>query len=66
MLLLNETVVPPAKPNVVSVVLDIDVFRTKDVPRNDSDRWTFFEMLHTRKNDVFEASITDATRELID
>lgn len=62
--LLNEAVVEPAAPNVVSVILDIDVFRTEDVPADEDGLWEFIEELRLRKNLVFEACITDKAREL--
>jgi len=62
--LLNEAMVEPAAPNVVSVILDIDVFRTEDVPTEESTLWGFIEELRSRKNSVFEACITDKAREL--
>ncbi len=64
-LLINQTIVPPGKPDVTSVVLDIDLFRDLELPNNEEEIWRFFEQLHTRKNDVFEACITDRARELI-
>jgi uncharacterized protein (TIGR04255 family) len=64
-LLLNETIIEPPDPSVVSIVLDIDIFRTADLPPDDDALWSFFETLHLRKNQVFEACITDRTRELI-
>jgi len=65
MLLLNQAMIPPAHGGVVSVVLDIDLFRSKDLPDDDDSMWGIFEQLHTRKNDIFEGCITDLTRELI-
>lgn len=65
MLILNETLVPPARAEVVSVVLDIDLFRQESLPPDDEEVWGLFEVLHARKNEVFEACITDRTRELI-
>jgi len=64
MLILNEAIIPPPRPEVVSVLLDIDLFRDVDVPGDEEALWALFEELHVRKNDVFEASITDRTREL--
>jgi uncharacterized protein (TIGR04255 family) len=63
--LLNETLVEPPHPGVVAVVLDIDLFRAEDVPQEEEGIWRLFETLHDRKNEVFEACITDRTRELI-
>ena len=62
--LINETIIDPAVPGVVSVVLDIDIFCTDDIPDTEEDIWTFFELLRERKNNVFEACITDKAREL--
>lgn len=47
--------------------LDFDFFREQlEEPwRDDDDVWQFLEQLHVRKNEVFEASITDATRRFI-
>jgi len=64
MVLLNQTIIEPAAPNVVSIVLDIDIFRKVELPTEEEDVWSFFEKLHLRKNDVFEACITDKAREL--
>lgn len=64
-LLINQTIVPSLKPDVASVVLDIDVFRDSDVPNAENEVWHYFELLRNRKNDVFEACITDRARELI-
>lgn len=64
-LLLTEALIEPSRPDVVSVVLDIDLFRTEELPSDDGGIWELFELLHDRKNDVFEACITERTRELI-
>jgi uncharacterized protein (TIGR04255 family) len=67
-LIINEAPdVSPAE-NVLSIRLDFDLFRESfDKPwsAKDSTVWDFIERLHIRKNEVFEASITDETRELI-
>lgn len=62
--LINQTMVPPAREGVVSVVLDVDLFRSTDVPSDEEDIWHFFEQLRDRKNSIFESCITDQTREL--
>lgn len=64
-LTLNEAIVPPSGPNVVSVLLDIDLFSTKNLPDTEENLWALFEQLRHRKNQIFEACITDKTRELI-
>ncbi len=65
MLRLNQTLIPPPGPNLVSVVLDFDLFCKDNVPSEDQDIWKRFELLRTRKNEVFEACITNKTRRLI-
>lgn len=64
--LINQTIVPPAREDVVSVVLDIDLFRDRDVPQDEETIWRFFETLHDEKNNIFEACITDSTRKLFE
>ena len=61
---LNEAVIPPSSPNVVSIVLDVDVFRLEDAPQEEEEIWSFIEKLRDRKNSIFEACITDRAREL--
>ncbi|MGI8554548.1 MAG: TIGR04255 family protein [Dehalococcoidia bacterium] len=64
-LLVNQAVVPPPHPGVFSVVLDLDLFREVQWdPTDDETVWGFLDILRVRKNDAFEASITDNTREL--
>ncbi|MDA0284949.1 MAG: TIGR04255 family protein [Planctomycetota bacterium] len=63
---INQTIIPPPKEGVVSVVLDIDLVRSEGVPYTDSEIWTIFESLHDGKNDIFEACITPKTRKLFD
>ncbi len=65
MLTLNQTLIPPPNPNLVSVVLDFDLFCKDNVPSDDQGIWKRFEVLRTRKNEVFEACITNKTRRLI-
>ncbi len=64
--LLNQTTVPPAREGVVSVVLDVDLFRTQEPPQDEQAVWDYFETLHRGKNEVFEACITDSTRKLFE
>jgi uncharacterized protein (TIGR04255 family) len=65
MLILNEAIVPPSGPDVVSVVLDIDVFKQGIKIDSDNEVWTVLEALRLRKNLIFEACITNNMRELI-
>ena len=61
---LNQTIAPPTKPDVISVIFDIDIFSEETVLVDDNAIWEYFEILHSRKNEIFEACITDRTREL--
>ena len=64
--LINQAIIPPPMPDMVSVVLDIDLFSEQNVPQSEEAIWDFFERLHVRKNEVFEACITDQTRRLFE
>jgi uncharacterized protein (TIGR04255 family) len=64
-LLLREVLAPIVTPAAVSVVLDIDLVRSDEIPADEGGIWAVIESLHTRKEDIFEASITDRTREVI-
>ena len=63
---INEALAPPTNPEFVTIILDLDLFRQQIWESNDEEIWGFLEKLRHRKNEVFEASITDKTRELID
>lgn len=63
-LLINQTIVPPPRSGMISVILDLDLFRMKDVPQDEAEIWAFYEILHDRRNLIFESCITDKTREL--
>jgi uncharacterized protein (TIGR04255 family) len=65
MLVLNETIVPPSGPNVLSMVLDIDLFHENIEVDDDSALFALMESLRSRKNEVFEGCITNKMRELI-
>lgn len=66
MLIINEAIAQPANPDFVTIVFDLDLFRQEVWDSNSEEIWRFLEKLRDRKNEVFEASITDKTRELID
>jgi uncharacterized protein (TIGR04255 family) len=61
---ITETLIDPLAPNVVSIVLDIDIFRTDDLPSEEAALWAVVEQLRNAKNKVFEGCITDKAREL--
>jgi len=50
----------------VAIILDLDLFRTSNVPQDEDGIWEFFDKLHTRKNEVFESCITDMARGLFE
>lgn len=68
-LIVNEAPDVPPVEGTLSIRLDFDLFREQyEEPwRADDDTavWEFLERLHDRKNEVFEASITNRTRRLI-
>lgn len=67
--IVNETPESPYGEDNESIILDFDIFReefeTSWEAEDDSAVWNFLEQLHKRKNDFFEASITEETRRLI-
>lgn len=65
MLILNQGLLDSADPRVAAVLLDVDLFHATQFKPDSDAMWDALEVLHRRKNDVFEASITDKTRELI-
>jgi uncharacterized protein (TIGR04255 family) len=56
---------PPDVDNVVSVVLDIDLVCEVSCSPSENSYWDMLERLRVRKNEIFEACITDKTRRLI-
>lgn len=65
-LVLNEALIPPASSDVISVVLDIDLFCLVDFSCHDDNPWDLLEKLRIRKNKIFESCITDETRRLLE
>lgn len=63
-LIITQALIPPIKANTVSILLDYDLFN-EEVRSCESDFWSFLDLLRTRKNEIFESSITDRTRRLI-
>lgn len=47
-----------------SFVLDIDVATTEPIPMRDNEMWEIAKALRERKNEIFQACITDKTRRL--
>lgn len=67
MLILNQAAAAPVKPETAAVILDIDLFRESPAWNADDGEtiWRYMELLHRRKNEVFEACITEKTRKVI-
>lgn len=65
MLVLNQALVPPPAPNFISILLDLDLFLERDIPKDEIKLWEIVEQMHEQKNNAFEACITEQTRELI-
>jgi uncharacterized protein (TIGR04255 family) len=63
---INQIQVAPGKPDHISFVLDIDIFRLGIESWSDAKVWELLDKLRDRKNEIFEACITDQTRDLID
>ena len=66
MLVLNETLAPQITPEFITVVLDFDLFRQQIWRSDDEEIWMFLEQLRHRKNEIFETSITEKTKEMFD
>lgn len=64
-LILNQAMLPAAspEPESVSVLLDSDIVSGSQ-PATEEEIWNRYEILRKAKNDVFEACITNLTREL--
>ncbi len=65
-LVINETLAPQPNPAIIRIILDFDIFRQQVWQSDDEDIWHFLGELRHRKNQIFEASITEKTKELFD
>ncbi len=62
---INSTMlIPPPLLQHQSILLDIDVFRTENIPMNEKALLPIIEEAHGLKNDLFERCITDKARKL--
>jgi uncharacterized protein (TIGR04255 family) len=52
-------------PENVTIVLDFDLFCTTNFDPHSSEIWDTLNLFRDRKNDLFEACITDEVRSLI-
>lgn len=63
---ITETIIPPPTPNVVSILLDIDVSVLSTSPCDSDLIWAIFDKLRVKKNLVFNASLTHKAKELFE
>lgn len=64
-LTLNSGVVASPILNHISFLLDLDVSRELDVPQSDTDIFELLETMRVKKNEVFEACISQRARDEI-
>jgi uncharacterized protein (TIGR04255 family) len=64
-LTINQAIVPPVIPGNLSIVMDIEASRQKSVPQQEDEIWNFFDNLRSVKNQVFNGSLTEKTKEMI-
>jgi uncharacterized protein (TIGR04255 family) len=64
MLIISEALAPHPDNKFITVTLDFDLFRHQNWESGDEDIWNFLETLRHRKNEVFEASITQKAKEM--
>jgi uncharacterized protein (TIGR04255 family) len=63
-LILNAGSTPSPMVRTVSFLLDIDISQEGNLPRNDEGLWALIDQIRSLKNRIFEASITNSSREL--
>jgi uncharacterized protein (TIGR04255 family) len=62
--LITQTMENPTENQRLPLILDIDVFSKTGFINSDDEMWEEFEKLRTFKNDIFNNSITEKTKEL--
>jgi uncharacterized protein (TIGR04255 family) len=61
---INTGLVDPPVPKSISILLDIDLSTTIDIPRREDQLWEKMDVMRNHKNAIFEACITDDARAL--
>lgn len=61
---ISQANLPPVAANLVPIMLDIDLYRTDEPPFEDVAIWEYLEVMRKRKNEIFEACLTDKARGL--
>ena len=54
----------PAQNGRLPIIFDIDVYKTVDLPVDEEEIWKHFDELRDLKNEIFEKSTTQATKDL--
>lgn len=62
--IVTQAIQPPKSPNVTSILFDSDVYREVSLPGNTPEIWQILEELRNVKNDIFDKSLTEKTKEL--
>ena len=63
---LNSAAVPSPLPNHASFVIDQDISKEIDPPQSEKDIYALLHQIRLRKNQIFEACVSDRSRELFD
>jgi len=63
-IIVNAGSVPSPLLNTFSFLLDIDIYREGDLPKNEKHLWALVNRMRIHKNEIFELCITDRSIEL--
>lgn len=63
-LLINSAAVPSPVLDRASFMLDLDIFRSLDLPQSDQDIYNLLDEIRNKKNKVFEQCISNRARKL--
>lgn len=61
----RQALTSPQQPHQASIVVDNDLVTKQEFQSESEQPWEFLEVMHHRQNEIFEGSITDATRDLL-
>lgn len=61
--IINSTLVDSGRENVISVLLDFDVFQSRERDPSDPGLWEALEKIRQRKNMLFNSCLTDRAKE---
>jgi len=64
MAVINIAATPPREDGAQGVILDLDVFATCELQPSTTEIFDLLEIIRIRKNELFEACITDRSRDL--